>query len=186
MELLKSSSEHYYYTEGQGDPIVFLHGFPELSYSFRYLMTDLASKGMYCIAPDQRGYGKTTYLSAKEKYLSEFSVLNLAKDIFSLLESLNIKKINIVGHDFGSYVSCYFSLLYPDMVNSLVIMSMPFGGPPSKNTLGNFNINSVNKSLLKLEEQVRELKGDTRMHKKGGMVKGFSPIARPQKFKGVF
>ena len=44
----------------------------------------------------------------------------------------------------------------------------------------------LSESLLKLEEQVRELKGDTRMHKKGGMVKGFSPIARPQKFKGVF
>ena len=62
--------------------VLFLHGFPELSYSFRYLMTDLASKGMYCIAPDQRGYGKTTYISAKEKLLSKFSVLNLTKDIF--------------------------------------------------------------------------------------------------------
>lgn len=41
-------------------------------------------------------------------------------------------------------------------------------------------------SILKMEEQIRDIQGTTRMHKKGGMVKGFSPIARPQKFKGVF
>ncbi len=127
-----------------------MHGFPELSYSFRHLMNDLANQGFYCIAPDQRGYGKTTYISAKEKLLSKFSVLNLTKDIFFLLQSLNVKKVNIIGHDFGSYISCYFSLLYPQMVNSLVIMSMPFGGPVSKKNIGRYDINEINKSLLKL------------------------------------
>ncbi len=42
------------------------------------------------------------------------------------------------------------------------------------------------KSLLELEAMIRDIEGNTRMHKKGGMVKGFSPIARPQRFKGIF
>ena len=68
-------------------------------------------EGYYCIAPDQRGYGKTK--SLKTENLSSFNVLNLAKDISCLMDRLNIKKFNVIGHDFGAYVSSYLCLLYP-------------------------------------------------------------------------
>ena len=131
--------------------ILFLHGFPELSYSFRHLIKKLSNKGFYCIAPDQRGYGQTTYNTYNEKSLSKFSVINLSKDIFVLLKNLNIKKVNVIGHDFGSYIACYFTLLYPNMVNSLITMSMPFGGPPSKSSkFGSYTVQDINKNLSKL------------------------------------
>ena len=107
--------------------IVLLHGFPELSYSYRFLMILLSKQGYYCIAPDQRGYGKT--LSIKKEKTNNFSVVNLSKDIFELLKKLNINKYHLIGHDFGSYVSSYITLLYPQYIKSLTIMSMPFGGP---------------------------------------------------------
>ena len=131
--------------------ILFLHGFPELSYSFRYLMKEFSNNGFYCVAPDQRGYGKTIYNNCNEKSLSKFSVINLSKDIYFLLKNLNIQKVNIIGHDFGSYISCYFTLLYPSMVNSLVTMSMPFGGAPSKsNKSDSYSIEDINTNLSKL------------------------------------
>ena len=104
------------------------------------------------MAPDQRGYGDTDYKNDTEKYISKFSVLNLTKDIFFLLKNLNIQRVNIIGHDFGSYISYYFSLLHPTMVESLITMSMPFGGAPSNKSLVNTNdINTLNKNLLKLK-----------------------------------
>ena len=61
---------NYYFSKGYRDikqkkTILFLHGFPELGFSFRYLIKILSANGYYCIAPDQRGYGKTNFISQK-------------------------------------------------------------------------------------------------------------------------
>lgn len=127
--------------------ILMLHGFPEISFSFRYLMKFFANKGFYCLAPDQRGYGKT--ISVKTKKLDLFSVINLTKDISALIKSLDINEYHLIGHDFGSYVSCYLSLLYPKNILSITTMSMPFSGPP--------NIKSINK-LATLNQKLSKLK----------------------------
>ena len=82
--------------------ILLLHGFPEISYSYRYIMLLFEKVGYYCIAPDQRGYGKTK--SIGKETLNAFSVLNLAKDMSCLMEKLNINKFHLIGHDFGAYV----------------------------------------------------------------------------------
>ncbi len=120
--------------------ILLLHGFPEISYSYRYLMLLFEKSNYYCIAPDQRGYGKT--LSKTKETLNSFSVLNLAKDIHFLLEKLNIDKYHIIGHDFGAYISSYLCLLYPKKILSLTLMSMPFAGLPSIRNISNmFKIN---------------------------------------------
>lgn len=126
--------------------IVLLHGFPELSYSFRFLMILFAKQGYYCIAPDQRGYGKT--YSIKKEKIGNFSIINLSKDIFELLKKLQIKKCHLIGHDFGSYVSSYIALIYPKYITSLTIMSMPFGGSPDKKNTNKLAI--INKELRNL------------------------------------
>ncbi len=126
------------------DNVIFLlHGFPELSYSYRHLMIMLAKSGYYCVAPDQRGYGKTT--SKEKNKVSSFSVLNLTKDIYLLSQKLRIKKFHLIGHDFGSYVSSYFALLYPNKLLSITLMSMPFAGPPDINNIEQLFL--LNKSL---------------------------------------
>ena len=127
--------------------VVLLHGFPEISFSYRYLMTKFEKAGYYCIAPDQRGYGFTASLTNES--LNSFSVFNLTKDISLLTDKLNIKKYHLIGHDFGAYVSSYMCLLYPKKILSLTLMSMPFPGPPSyKNIDRLFRLNKK-LSLLK-------------------------------------
>ena len=59
--------------------ILFLHGFPELSYSYRYLMHYFSKDGYFCIAPDQRGYGNTKLIENKKDKISNYSILNLTK-----------------------------------------------------------------------------------------------------------
>ena len=127
------------------DIILFLHGFPELSYSFRHLMLLFAKKGYYCVAPDQRGYGETTLSKNFKDKIINYSIFNLTKDIHDLIVKLGFKKVNIVGHDFGSYVAGYFSILYPQLTKSLSLMSMPFEGTPSQKT--RFDHKLINKKL---------------------------------------
>ena len=80
------------------DIILFLHGFPELSYSFRHLMLLFAKKGYYCVAPDQRGYGKTTLSKNFKDKIINYSIFNLTKDIYGLIVKLGFKKVNIVKY----------------------------------------------------------------------------------------
>lgn len=127
--------------------ILLLHGFPEISFSYRYLMLLLEKAGFYCIAPDQRGYGKTK--SKGKETLNSFSVLNLSKDIYCLMKKLNINKYHLIGHDFGAYVSAYVSLLYQTHILSLTLMSMPFPGPPIVKNIN--NMEQINQKLALLK-----------------------------------
>ena len=134
--------------KNKSNVILFLHGFPELSYSYRYLMHYFSKDGYFCIAPDQRGYGNTKLNDNKKDKISNYSILNLTKDIYCFIKKLGVTKINVVGHDFGSYVASYFSMLYPKFINTLVIMSMPFSG--TKNNKNKFDIKKINKRLKEL------------------------------------
>ena len=70
----------------------------------------LEKAGYYCVAPDQRGYGKTK--SSVKKTLNSCSVLNLAKDIYCLIKKLNLNKYPLIGHDFGAYEGFLSYILY--------------------------------------------------------------------------
>jgi pimeloyl-ACP methyl ester carboxylesterase len=120
--------------ETTGRPcVLLLHGFPELAYSWRYVMPVLAAAGYHVIAPDQRGYGRTTGWDADyDGDLRSFGMLNLVRDALGLLAALNIRTVHaVVGHDFGSFVAAWCALIRPDVFRSVVLMSAPFGGPPA-------------------------------------------------------
>ena len=87
--------------------LLLLHGFPELAYSWRKIMIPLAAAGYHVIAPDQRGYGRTTGWDADyEGDLGSFRFLNLVQDAVALLSALGKRKVNaVIGHDFGSSVA---------------------------------------------------------------------------------
>jgi len=116
-----------------GQPcVLLLHGFPELSYSWRKLMPALAAAGFHVLAPDQRGYGRTTGWDGRyDGDLRSFRILNIVEDAVALLSRLEIRQAHVVGHDFGSPVAAYAALIRPDVFRSVVLMSAPFGGPPS-------------------------------------------------------
>src|SRR5262245_60246878 len=113
--------------------VLLLHGFPELSYSWRKVIPALAAAGYHVLAPDQRGYGKTTGWDGRyDGNLASYGLLNLVEDAVSLLVRLGIREAHLVGHDFGSPVSAYAALTRSDVFRSVVLMSAPFGGPPAK------------------------------------------------------
>ena len=121
------------HSPGDGRPcVLLLHGFPELAYSWRKVMLPLAQAGFHVIAPDQRGYGRTTGWDADyDGDLASFRMLNLARDALGLVFALGYRSVAaVVGHDFGSPVAAWCALLRPDVFRSVALMSAPFGGPP--------------------------------------------------------
>jgi len=113
-------------------PVLLLHGFPELAYSWRKVMPALADAGYHVIAPDQRGYGLTTGWDADyDGDLASFRFLNLLRDTLGLLAALDITQLKaVIGHDFGSFAAAHFALIRPDVFRSVVLMSAPYAGPP--------------------------------------------------------
>jgi pimeloyl-ACP methyl ester carboxylesterase len=119
--------------ERQGRPcVLLLHGFPELSFSWRKVMVPLAAAGYHVIAPDQRGYGRTTGWDASyDGDLAAFRLLNLVRDALGLVSAFGYRSVEaVVGHDFGSSVAAWCALVRPDVFRSVVLMSAPFAGPP--------------------------------------------------------
>ncbi len=112
--------------------ILLMHGFPELAYSWRKVMPALAEAGFHVIAPDQRGYGRTTGWDDRyDADLRPFRLLNLVRDALGLVSAFGYRSVAaVVGHDYGSSVAAYCALLRPDVFRSVVLMSAPFGGPP--------------------------------------------------------
>jgi pimeloyl-ACP methyl ester carboxylesterase len=119
--------------EPQGRPsVLLLHGFPELAYSWRKVLPALARAGYHAIAPDQRGYGRTTGWDADyDGDLANFRFMNLLRDSIGVLFAFGHRMAEaVVGHDFGATVAAYAALVRPDIFKRLVLMSAPFGGPP--------------------------------------------------------
>ena len=119
--------------DGGGRPLVLmLHGFPEIAYSWRKVMLPLAAAGFHVVAPDQRGYGRTTGWDADyDGDLSQFRLLNAVRDALGLVAALGYRSVAaVVGHDFGASVAAWCALVRPDIFRSVALMSAPFAGPP--------------------------------------------------------
>jgi pimeloyl-ACP methyl ester carboxylesterase len=119
--------------ETKGRPcVLLLHGFPELAFSWRKVMPALAAAGYHVIAPDQRGYGRTTGWDANyDGDLAPFRFTNLVRDALGLVSAFGYKSVDaVIGHDFGSSVAAWCALLRPDVFRSVAMMSAPFAGPP--------------------------------------------------------
>ncbi len=120
--------------ETPGRPcVLLLHGFPELAYSWRKVMPPLAAAGLHVVAPDLRGYGRTTgWDGAYDSDLRGFRLLNAVCDALGVIWALGYRHIaGVVGHDFGSPVAAWCALVRPDVFRSVVLMSAPFAGPPA-------------------------------------------------------
>ena len=126
---------------GHGEPgrpcLLLLHGFPELAYSWRKVMPALAEAGYHVVAPDLRGYGRTAPGPvAYEADLAPFRMHNLLLDVLCLLGALGRERVAaVIGHDFGAWVAGFCALARPDVFGSVVLMSAPFVGAPTRDAL---------------------------------------------------
>jgi pimeloyl-ACP methyl ester carboxylesterase len=119
--------------EQRGRPcIVFVHGFPELAYTWRHQLLPLARAGFHVVAPDVRGYGRSVLSPVNyDESVLPYSILNCVSDIFGLVRALGYKKVAaVIGHDWGGPTAAWCALSRPDVFQSVALLSTPFDGPP--------------------------------------------------------
>ncbi|MGD9696487.1 MAG: alpha/beta fold hydrolase [Thermoleophilia bacterium] len=106
-----------------GEPVILLHGFPELSHSWRHQLPALAEAGYHAVAPDLRGYGGSDRPAAVEAYAAP----KLVGDVAGLIRALGHESAHIVGHDWGGGLAWGLAGNAPQMVRSLTILNAPQG-----------------------------------------------------------
>lgn len=118
-----------------GDPaaplLVFVHGWPELAISWRHQLPCFAALGFRCIAPDMRGYGRSTVHPRHEDYAME----EVVADMLELLDSLSREKAVWIGHDWGSPVVWSMASHHPERCLGVASLCVPYlkGGFTLKN-----------------------------------------------------
>jgi pimeloyl-ACP methyl ester carboxylesterase len=115
------------YEQGEGKPVILLHGFPELAFSWRHQLPALASAGYRAIAPDQRGYGKTTCPVDVEAYRIE----ELIADVHGLLDALRLDSAVFVGHDWGALLLWHMAVVAPERIDKLISLNIPHIARPA-------------------------------------------------------
>jgi len=117
----------YHFAEaGSGPTVMMIHGFPELWYSWRNQVVALAKAGYHAVAPDLRGFGESEVTSN----ISDYSILQHAKDIKGLIDHLSVDSVTIIGHDWGANITWIMPMLYPEAINAVVSLSIPFYPEP--------------------------------------------------------
>ncbi len=109
------------YEQGEGPAVILLHGFPELAFSWRHQLAALAEAGYRAIAPDQRGYGK----SSVQPRVSDYTVEKLIADTHGLLDALELSSAVFVGHDWGALLLWQMAMLAPERIDKLIILNIP-------------------------------------------------------------
>ena len=106
-----------------GAPVIVLaHGFPESSWSWRHQVAPLAAAGYHVLAPDQRGYGRSTRFDRVEDY----GITQLTGDLLNLVATTGHDDAVFVGHDWGALIVWDLAKLHPDRCRAVAGLSVPF------------------------------------------------------------
>ncbi len=107
---------------GSGPAVLFCHGFPDTSYTWRRQMKVVAALGYRAIAPDMRGYGR----SSAPSDFALYTPLQTAGDLVGLLDALNIPSAVIVGHDWGATHAWNAAMMRLDRFKAVFCLSVPY------------------------------------------------------------
>lgn len=108
--------------QGAGPAVLFCHGFPDTSYTWRRQMQAVASIGYRAVAPDMRGYGQSSAPADAALY----TPLQTVGDLVGLLDALQIPSAVIVGHDWGATHAWNAALMRPDRFTAVFCLSVPY------------------------------------------------------------
>jgi pimeloyl-ACP methyl ester carboxylesterase len=106
--------------EGEGMPVLLLHGFPDSSHVWRHQVPALVEAGFRVLAPDLRGYGE----SDRPKEVEAYAVRHSVADAVAILDELEIERAHVVGHDWGAGVAWALAAFVPARVDRLVVLSV--------------------------------------------------------------
>ena len=124
-----NGSQMHYIDEGEGDPILFLHGNPTSSYLWRNVIPHLSGLGR-TIAPDLMGFGKS------DKPDSDYRFYDHAEYLDAFIEALDLKNITLVIHDWGSALGFYYASRHADNVKAIAFMEALIMPTPSWEAMG--------------------------------------------------
>lgn len=144
----KRSLEYTYYTSSAEDknevPLLFCHGFPDSSFLWNDILVHLGKLGVTTkrkvIVPDMLGYGGTSKPLDSKLY----SYKDMANDLCDILDAENVRKVVVVGHDWGSPMVQRFYGFHPDRVDKMVLLNVAYH-PPTKPGDPPFDLEASNK-----------------------------------------
>lgn len=139
--------------------VLMLHGFPELAFSWRKVMLPLAEQGYHVIAPDVRGYGRSSGTDVRHQDdLRPFGTLNKIHDMLALVSALGYRSVAaVIGHDQGSPLAGWCALTRPDVFRSVVMMSSPFRGGPRSLPFDTANVPATPEQPSRIHEELAQL-----------------------------
>ena len=154
MHILEAGHE----TPGR-EAVLMLHGFPELAYSWRKVMLPLAAAGYHVIAPDARGYGRSSGTDVKyEDDLRPFGTLNKIHDFLALVSALGYRTVAaVIGHDQGSPLAGWCAMTRPDVFRSVVMMSSPLRGGVDSLPFNTANVSAAPAQPNRIHEDLARL-----------------------------
>lgn len=106
--------------EGEGTPVLLLHGFPDSLELWRHQVPALTGAGFRVIAPDLRGFGHS---DAPEE-IEAYALPVVLEDVVGILDHLEVPSARVVGHDWGAALAWGLAALQPDRVERLVALSV--------------------------------------------------------------
>lgn len=104
-----------------GSPVVFLHGFPQTSWSWRHQLEAVGNAGYRALAFDQRGYSP----GARPTEVSRYAIEELVSDVLAVADSLGIERFDLVGHDWGGMVAWAVAGMHPERLRTVTVLSTP-------------------------------------------------------------
>ena len=110
---------------GVGEPVIFLHGWPEWKRSWMHNLPALSQR-FDCIAPDLRGFGRT--VSKVPRSAEGTPPQLLAKDVRDLADALGLERFALVSHDVGSFVAQQVAIAWPERVTRLFFFNCAYPG----------------------------------------------------------
>jgi pimeloyl-ACP methyl ester carboxylesterase len=119
-ELTINGLRFHVIVEGEGAPVVLLHGFPDTSHVWRHQILALVRAGYRVIAPDLRGRGQTE----APAHVEDYRLTNSVSDVAAILDALGVTRAHVVAHDWGAAVGWLFAALMPQRIEHLAALSV--------------------------------------------------------------
>ncbi len=138
--------ETFYLSCGPADGplVIMIHGWPELALSWRHQLNYFGNLGYLAVAPDMRGYGRSSNYAYHEAY----SQREIIQDMRELIEGIGRDKAVWVGHDWGSPVAWNMALHHPELTEAVVSLCVPYGLGGHPDCL----LGTVNRSIYPVDE----------------------------------
>ena len=121
MELSNKNSNLHYFQAGKGDPLVFLHGFPDCAVNYKDQIEFFSANGFEVFVPLMPGYHED------DQELDTYQSLKIAEELSTFINSVTDKPIYLFGHDWGASAAYGIANLIPERVAKLITASVPYG-----------------------------------------------------------